>query len=205
MRKLNILDRLSTQGIPHLKRLLAGKSMRTVGLVTMLGLLIVGACSPSPEAPAQGPTSSVPAATNLSASSAAEPSAVPAAAPPAVADAQAIELDIRNADGVQMSGDAARGQTVFKKCTQCHSTVKGKNGTGPSLQGIVGQPAGSAPNFRYSDANRTSGITWNEEQLFLYLENPKKMIPKTIMAFAGLPKAQDRADLIAYLKLIAQK
>lgn len=104
-----------------------------------------------------------------------------------------------------MSGDTARGQTVFKKCTQCHSPVEGKNGTGPSLYGIIGRPAGSIPNFRYSEANRTSGITWTEQEMFVYLENPKKRIPKTIMAFAGLPKAQDRADVIAFLKVNAQQ
>ena len=93
---------------------------------------------------------------------------------------------------------------MFKKCTQCHSPVEGKNGTGPSLYGIVGRAAGSIPNFRYSEANKNSGITWTEQEMFVYLENPKKKIPKTIMAFVGLPKAQDRADVIAYLKVNAQ-
>jgi cytochrome c len=119
--------------------------------------------------------------------------------------AQTIPLDIKGAAGAAVSGDTARGQTVFKKCVQCHSPVKGKNGTGPSLHGIVGRPAGSVANFRYSEANKKSGIKWTEQELFVYLENPKKRIPKTIMAFAGLPKAQDRADLIAFLKVNGQK
>ena len=119
--------------------------------------------------------------------------------------AQTIPLGIKGAGGAAVSGDTARGQTVFKKCVQCHSPVKGKNGPGPSLHGIVGRPAGSVANFRYSEANKKSGITWTEQEMFVYLENPKKRIPKTIMAFAGLPKAQDRADLIAYLKVNGQK
>lgn len=126
-------------------------------------------------------------------------------AAPTEVGAQTIALAITDASGTQYSGDTARGQTVFKKCTQCHSPVEGKNGTGPSLYGIIGRPAGSIPNFRYSEANKTSGITWSEQEMFEYLENPKKKIPKTIMAFVGLPKAQDRADVIAYLKVNAQQ
>jgi cytochrome c len=184
-----------------------------------LGLAVtLGACSPAAEAPAAPapaaepaaaptPEPAAPAAAPAAEAPATDPNVVPA--PPAAAagpaTAQTIALDIKDASGAAMSGDTARGQTVFKKCTQCHSPVEGKNGTGPSLYGIVGRPAGSIPNFRYSEANKTSGITWTEQEMFVYLENPKKRIPKTIMAFAGLPKAQDRADLIAFLKVNAQK
>lgn len=193
--------------------------MRALLGATALGLVVaLGACSPAAEAPAPAPAAEPAAAAPEpaptpepaapapdAATPAATPAAEPAPAPPAPAGAQTIALDIKDASGAQLSGDTARGQTVFKKCTQCHSPVEGKNGTGPSLYGIVGRPAGSVPNFRYSEANRTSGITWTEQEMFVYLENPKKRIPKTIMAFAGLPKAQDRADVIAYLKANAQK
>jgi len=189
--------------------------MRVLVSAAALGLAVtLGACSPAAEAPAAPAPAAEPAAapTPEPAAPAAEAAATDphvAPAPPAAAagpvTAQTIALDIKDASGAAMSGDTARGQTVFKKCTQCHSPVEGKNGTGPSLYGIVGRPAGSIPNFRYSEANKTSGITWTEQEMFVYLENPKKRIPKTIMAFAGLPKAQDRADLIAFLKVNAQK
>lgn len=164
-----------------------------------LGLVVtLGACTPAAETPTPAPAAEPAAAPTP------EPVA-PAPAAPGPVTGQTIALDIKDASGAAMSGDTARGQTVFKKCTQCHSPVEGKNGTGPSLYGIFGRPAGSVPNFRYSEANKTSGITWSEQEMFVYLENPKKKIPKTIMAFVGLPKAQDRADVIAYLKVNAQQ
>ncbi len=71
---------------------------------------------------------------------------------------------------------------------------------GPSLAGIVGRAAGSVAGYSYSNANKNSGITWTPEKMFQYLEKPARVVPGTKMAFAGLPKAQDRADVIAYLK-----
>lgn len=96
--------------------------------------------------------------------------------------------------------DAAAGETVFKRnCAICHSPVAGKNMVGPSLFGIVGREAGTVPGFHYSAANKNSGITWTPEKLDSYLANPKAIVPGTIMTFAGLKDAQQRADLIAYL------
>lgn len=187
--------------------------MRLLVSAAALGLFVtLGACSPAAEAPAPTPAAepAAPAAEPAAPAAKPAPAAAPAAeasapAAPAEVGAQTIALAIKDASGTQYSGDTARGQTVFKKCTQCHSPVEGKNGTGPSLYGIVGRPAGSIPNFRYSEANKNSGITWTEQEMFDYLENPKRKIPKTIMAFVGLPKAQDRADVIAYLKVNAQQ
>jgi cytochrome c len=68
------------------------------------------------------------------------------------------------------------------------------------LNGIFGRKTGQAAGFSYSDANIKKGITWNEDTLFEYLENPKKYIPGTKMVFAGLKKPNERGDLIAYLK-----
>lgn len=139
--------------------------MRKLVSAAALGLVVtLGACSPAAEAPAPAPAAE-PAAP------AAEPAPAPTAeapapAAPAEVGAQTISLAITDASGTQYSGDTARGQTVFKKCTQCHSPVEGKNGTGPSLYGIVGRPAGSIPNFRYSEANKNSGITWTEQEMF---------------------------------------
>lgn len=99
-----------------------------------------------------------------------------------------------------LTGDAAAGRRVFARCMSCHVLEEGVNRVGPSLYGIVGREAGSIEGFRYSEANANSGVTWTEENLFEYLENPREFIPGTIMAFPGLPDGQDRADLIAYIK-----
>ncbi|RUS14674.1 cytochrome c-like domain-containing protein [Endogone sp. FLAS-F59071] len=76
----------------------------------------------------------------------------------------------------------------------------GGNKVGPNLHGLIGRKSGQVPGFSYTAANQNKGCTWNEETLFEYLENPKKYIPGTKMAFAGLKKPQERADVIAYLK-----
>ncbi|KAF0852597.1 mitochondrial cytochrome c2 (Cyc7) [Andalucia godoyi] len=99
-------------------------------------------------------------------------------------------------------GDAAVGEKIFKtRCAQCHVYDKaGGNKVGPNLHGLFGRVSGSVDGFAYSPANKSAGVTWNEESLFSYLENPKKFMPGNKMAFAGLPKAADRANLIAFLK-----
>ena len=76
----------------------------------------------------------------------------------------------------------------------------GVNRIGPSLHGIIGRAASAVPGFSYSAANHASGITWSKEKLFQYLEKPQRVVPGTKMSFPGLPKAQDRADVIAYLE-----
>jgi cytochrome c len=97
-------------------------------------------------------------------------------------------------------GDAAKGADVFKKCAPCHSADSKTNKIGPSLQGVVGRKAGSVEGFNYSDALKNSGITWDEASLEKWLENPKAMVPGNKMAFPGLPKKDDRDNVIAYLK-----
>ena len=97
--------------------------------------------------------------------------------------------------------DAAAGEAVFKKnCAICHTTEPGKNKIGPSLAGVVGRKAGSAPGFSYTDANKNSGITWSEAELDKYLTDPKAVVPGTKMLFAGLKNPDDRKNVIAYLK-----
>jgi cytochrome c len=100
------------------------------------------------------------------------------------------------------SGDIKKGANLFKtRCAQCHTVEKdGGNKIGPALHGLWGRKTGSVDGYSYTDANKQKGIEWNDDTLFEYLENPKKYIPGTKMAFGGLKKAKDRNDLIAYLK-----
>lgn len=100
-------------------------------------------------------------------------------------------------------GDAKKGAALFKKyCLQCHSAVSadGQGKQGPNLGGIVDRASGKGEGYSYTAANLNSGIVWTEENLFKYLENPKKFMPGTKMVFAGMKKPQERANLIAYLK-----
>jgi len=93
------------------------------------------------------------------------------------------------------------GEAIFKRyCQVCHTVEAGKNKIGPSLAGIVGRKAGSAPGYSYSDANKNSGVTWDEANLDTYLTDPRKFIPGTKMLFVGLKNPDDRKALIAYLK-----
>jgi cytochrome c len=101
-------------------------------------------------------------------------------------------------------GNAEEGAEVFKKCRACHDVgPDAKNKVGPLLNGIIGRKAGTIDGFAYSDANKTAGsggLVWTEDVLFKYLENPLTFMKGTKMAFAGLKDAQDRKDVIAYLK-----
>ena len=98
-------------------------------------------------------------------------------------------------------GDAAAGAKVFKKCVACHSIVAADgNKIGPNLHGVVGRAAGTAEGFKYSDAMKASGLTWDEATLEKYLRDPKGFVPKNKMAFAGLKKDADLANVLAYLK-----
>lgn len=114
--------------------------------------------------------------------------------------AEPIALDVTGEDGAALTGDPEAGANVFKQCATCHSIKAGENRTGPSLRGIIGRTAGTVEGYNYSKANRESGIVWSEQELFVYLENPRKAIPGTKMAFVGLKKPTDRANIIAYLK-----
>ena len=96
--------------------------------------------------------------------------------------------------------DAGRGEDVFDaNCEACHSVLPGKNKVGPSLGGVVGRLAGTAPNYAYSDAMRSCGITWQRDKLEALITKPKAVVPGCKMQFEGLPDAKDRADLIDYL------
>lgn len=97
--------------------------------------------------------------------------------------------------------DVAAGENSFKKCTVCHSVGEGAtHKIGPELNGLDGRKAGTAENFIYSDANKNSGITWNEANFKDYIKDPSAKVPGTKMIFAGIKNDKEADDLWAYLK-----
>jgi cytochrome c len=97
--------------------------------------------------------------------------------------------------------DVEKGQRSFNKCLPCHAIGPGaENKVGPELNGLDGRQAGTAANFNYSDANKNSGIVWNEATFKDYIRSPQARIPGTKMAFAGITNPQEIEDLWAYLK-----
>ena len=100
-------------------------------------------------------------------------------------------------------GDALAGEKVFKKCAACHTVADKTNKVGPHLVGVVGRKVAVAEGYNYSDSMKeyaATGAVWDENALDAYLENPKAIVLKTKMAFAGLKKEDERKDLIAFLK-----
>ena len=104
------------------------------------------------------------------------------------------------AGAARADGDAAKGEKAFAKCRACHSVKAGENKVGPSLAGVVGRKAGSVEGFKYSDAMKNAGVTWDGDTLEKYLKNPKEFIPGNKMVFPGIKKDDEIDDIVAYLK-----
>ena len=103
--------------------------------------------------------------------------------------------------GTTLAQDVDKGAIVFKKCAICHRIGPGAtNLVGPELNGLDGRHSGSVPGFAYSDANKNSGIVWNEETFEKYIKDPRAMVPGTKMIFAGIKNEQQIKDLWAYVK-----
>jgi cytochrome c len=124
-----------------------------------------------------------------------------AAAAPVAVEPIAPLLKTANADA---------GKNVFKQCAACHTPDKGgKNGVGPNQWDVIGRKLGSHEGFNYSPAMKAAGEkpgdegVWTYEHLNAFIANPKAVVPGTRMAYAGLRKPEDRANLIAYLRTLA--
>jgi cytochrome c len=89
----------------------------------------------------------------------------------------------------------------FNQCAVCHS-IDGSNGTGPTLQRLIGRRSGTVPGFRYSRAMKSAAIVWDEATLDRYLTSPQELVPGNIMPFAGVADAPQRAEIIAYLRTL---
>lgn len=102
----------------------------------------------------------------------------------------------------QTGGDPDAGADVFDaNCGDCHSlSPRGLNKKGPTLFHVIGRHAGTSPGFAFSAPMRASGIVWTPERINAYLANPRAVVPAGIMKFRGLPRPQDRANVIAYLQ-----
>ena len=103
--------------------------------------------------------------------------------------------------GVAAAQDLAAGATSYKKCAACHDVgPTAKNKVGPVLNGLDGRKSGTIAGYSYSEANKASGITWNEQSFLEYIKDPKAKIPNTKMAFAGIKNETEAKALWAYLK-----
>jgi cytochrome c len=159
-----------------------------VSAIAATSLVAFTGCGGEASAPA-GDSAAAPDTGASAASSAPEAGSAPA---PAVEATPVAFADL--------TGDAAKGEKVFIRCSSCHVLEEGQNRVGPHLYGVVGRSAGSVEGFNYSPANAGSGITWTPEILFDYLEAPQTYLKGTRMAFPGIKDPQERADLIAYLE-----
>ena len=104
--------------------------------------------------------------------------------------------------GAASAQDAAAGEKVFAKCKACHVIDAPTNRVGPSLHGVIGRTAGTVEGFKYSESmiqHGKDGLVWTNETIDQYLADPKGFVPKNKMAFPGLKKPEDRANVIAYI------
>lgn len=128
-------------------------------------------------------------------------SGVTAPASPPVADASPAANPVLAAlPEPYASADLANGRTRFRQCSVCHMVAaQGRHGVGPNLHGVFDRDVGVADGFRYSPALQNADFAWTPERLDQWLADPRDYLPGNRMAFAGVPQASDRRDIIAYL------
>jgi cytochrome c len=113
-------------------------------------------------------------------------------------------LSIAASSGMVLAQDLEAGEASFRKCVPCHSVGEdATNKVGPVLNGLDGRKAGAVEGFTYSDANKNSGITWNQETFKEYIRDPRAKVPGTKMIFAGIKIDKEVTDLWGYLKQFA--
>ena len=102
--------------------------------------------------------------------------------------------------GAGLAQDVAAGETSFRKCAPCHSIgPDAANKVGPELNGLNGRKAGTVDGFNYSDANKVSGITWDQALFKEYIKDPRAKVPGTKMVFAGIKSEKEVGDLWSYV------
>jgi cytochrome c len=102
--------------------------------------------------------------------------------------------------GLALAQDVAAGENSFKKCLACHAIgPDAKNKVGPLLNGLDGRKSGTVEGYNYTEANKNSGITWNEAQFLDYIKDPKAKIPGTKMVFAGIKNENEANSLWMYV------
>lgn len=170
--------------------------MRTILTVSCL-TVILAACGGSEE-PAKQATSVETATVTTPAET--EATTLPSAVPEDdVADPE-IQARLAALPAPYNDANLDRGQKIFKQCSTCHLTEKGKgNRVGPNLYGIFGRHTAMAEGFSYSDAMKEADFSWTPDHLEEWLTNPREFMPGNRMSFAGVRKPDDRRDVIAYL------
>lgn len=184
--------------------------------------LLIAACGPSaPPTPAEAPppmatTEAAPPVSAAPSVTAAAPSSAPAlaaakapSAKPASTTAAATPAAAPAGNGLPAPydvADLANGKRVFNQCSACHKTAAGAgHGLGPNLHGVFGTKAGEIPGFAFSEPLKASGITWDYASMDKWLAGPAAMVPGNRMTFIGVRNADDRRDVIAFLKTETSK
>jgi len=147
----------------------------------------------------------VPVFTLLLAACGGPPPSAPAGSEAPATPTAAVAADAPASPGLAAAlaaADANKGKVLFLQCRACHSLVpEAESGKiGPTLYGVIGRPAGSAPGFAYSEAVTRSGITWSAEEIDKWLQRPSDYLPGNKMVFVGIQDAQDRANIIAFIQ-----
>ena len=123
-------------------------------------------------------------------------------APPAPADPERAARLLAELPSPYNAADPARGRSLYALCASCHTLAEGgANLVGPNLFGVFGKPAASHEGYTYSAPLKESGVTWDAATLDAWLADPQAVVPGTKMVFVGVRDAQQRADLVAHLKL----